>query len=124
MNRVKSQLRVLVLFSLAVMLVAGCTGDKSEEPQERPIAWEDIPPVVQETIQKQAAGNTFTELEEITGKDGTFYEAEWLEGDLEMEIRVASDGKLLDREVEQGDAQDEDDEEDDEEEDQDNDDDI
>ncbi|MFH1843727.1 MAG: hypothetical protein ABIF77_11035, partial [bacterium] len=46
---------------------------------------------------------------------GIFYEAEWLEGEMEVEILVASDGKLLDREVEKADAGVEDDDDDDDE---------
>ncbi|MFH1842752.1 MAG: hypothetical protein ABIF77_06055, partial [bacterium] len=113
MYRMNRHCRILVPLSVAVVLIVGGAGAKAEENKERPVAWEDLPTAVQETIQKEADGKTSTELEEITSTEGIFYEAEWLEGEMEVEILVASDGKLLDREVEKADAGVEDDDDDD-----------
>jgi len=73
---------------------------------EREVTIDQVPEAVKATILKEAAGNTIEEIEEET-KDGvTTYEAEWHEDGKEIEIKVAADGTLLKREVEDDDDDD------------------
>lgn len=77
------------------------------EEEEWPITWEELPPAVKITVLEQAADHEITELEEVNIGEQVFYEAEWLEGDMEVEIRVDESGKLIEREVEKADEEDE-----------------
>ena len=105
--------RVIGLVIGCMIVVAVWFAMTSDDPNEneRPITWNELPQVVQETIREQAGDHQITELEEETVDGQVFYEAEWMEGGMEVEILVAADGELLEREVEEPD--DEEEEEDD-----------
>ena len=93
------------------LICMGALSEYEQDVKEKEIDWEELPPAVQETILAEAGDYPVTELEEISAKGETFYEAEWLEGDNEVEILVAVDGKLLDREIEPQDDEDADEDE-------------
>ncbi|MBN1509656.1 MAG: PepSY-like domain-containing protein [Sedimentisphaerales bacterium] len=90
-------------------------GDDGEDEQR--VSLDQLPPVVKATILAEAKGAKIKEIERETTKNGAVYEAEWVENGHDVEIKVAPDGKILKREVEQEDDADDDD--DDEEEDDD-----
>ncbi|MBE3133791.1 MAG: hypothetical protein IMZ55_09970 [Acidobacteria bacterium] len=97
---------VIGLGALSAPAWAGCCGGKETEKK---VTIDQVPAAVKDTIVKEAGGNTITEIEEET-KDGvTTYEAEWKADGKEIEIKVAADGKLLKKEVETDDGDDEDD---------------
>ncbi len=76
---------------------------------EKEVSLKEVPKAVRRTIRKQAAGAKAREIEvEVETKGGrTVYEAEWHLGDKEVEIKVAPDGKLLGRKVEEADEDEE-----------------
>jgi hypothetical protein len=75
---------------------------------------DDLPAAVKATILKEANGATIKEIEREKGKDGKIvYEAEWIENGKEVEITVAEDGTLLEREEEDADDDADDDDGDD-----------
>jgi len=74
------------------------------------LALGDVPAAVKATILKEANGAKIEEVEMATEGGKTFYEAEFEVGGKEVEIKVAPDGKLLGREIEDGDDDDDDDE--------------
>jgi len=85
------------------------TPDGKIVAREKEVTIDQVPDAARKTILKEAAGNKIEEIEEETKNGVTTYEAEWHEGDKEIEIKVAADGKLLDREVEDKDDDDDDD---------------
>jgi len=76
---------------------------------EKEVSLKEVPKAVRRTIRKQAAGAKAREIEvEVETKgDRTVYEAEWKQDGKEVEIKVAPDGKLLDRKVEEADEDEE-----------------
>lgn len=76
--------------------------------QEEEVTLDQVPAAVKATILREAAGAEITEIEREVRNGKTVYEAEFLQGGQAIEIKVAPDGTVLAREVE-----DEDDNEDD-----------
>ncbi len=74
--------------------------------REEEISLDQVPAAVKATILKEAKGAAITEVEKESSKGKTFYEAEWVVGGKEVEIKVAADGTLLGREVEEDDDDD------------------
>lgn len=87
--------------------------------QERQVKLDELPAPVKATILKEAGDHKLNEIEEVRAGKNVFYEAEWIEEGLEVEIRVAPDGKLLGRVTEEPDDEAEDDDDEDDEEDDD-----
>lgn len=79
------------------------------EEEEWEITWEELPPAVKATVLEQAGDHEITEIKEVLVGELTFFEAEWLEGDMEVEIRVDEAGKFIEREVEKADDEEDDD---------------
>ena len=67
---------------------------------EREIVWKDLPEAVQKTILAEAGKFAVAEIEEMWCGDTLYYEAEWVEGEQEVELAVAPDGRILARDVE------------------------
>ncbi len=82
-------------------------GDDGEDEQR--VSLDQLPPAVKATILAEAKGAQIKEIERETTRNGAVYEAEWVENGHDVEIKVAPDGKLLKREVEQEDDADDDD---------------
>jgi uncharacterized membrane protein YkoI len=82
-------------------------GDDGEHEED--LTMDQVPAAVKATIQAEAKGATIKEIERETENGQTVYEAEWVEGGQEVEIKIAPDGKLLKRKVEQEDEDDDDD---------------
>ncbi len=70
------------------------------EVEERVVTWDDLPLAVQETVRLEAGDHVVTELEEATIDGNLVYEAEWRDGDLEIDITVSPEGRVLSRESE------------------------
>ena len=73
------------------------TGEKTEKN----VTIDQVPAAVKATILKEAGGNKIEEIS-VDGKV-VYYEAEWKTGGKEIEIKVAPDGKLLKKEIEDDD---------------------
>jgi hypothetical protein len=82
--------------------------------KERPVTLDQLPPAVHSTILAEAGDHAIQELEEVRITK-IFYEAEWIEGGMEVEIVVAPDGTVLERSTEDPDDEGDDDEPDDDE---------
>ena len=74
---------------------------KRENEQEKHLTFKQLPAPVQATINKEAGKNKIKEIEQVTRGDKKFYEAGWVAEGKEIEIKVAPDGKLLKKEVEE-----------------------
>jgi hypothetical protein len=86
-------------------------GDDDEKEVE--VTIDQVPAAVKKTILSQAGKNKIEEIEKETKKGKVTFEAEWTEGEMEVEIKVAPNGKLLKVEKELKDNDDDDDDEDD-----------
>jgi hypothetical protein len=113
MKTQNKSLSALFIVLLVIVTAAAALATEDQEEQERPIKWEELPEVVQKTILKHAGSFKIEELETVTIGAEVFYLAEWIDGDKEVEIRIAQDGKLIERKVEDLDDDEEDDDEDD-----------
>lgn len=80
-------------------------GDDDNE-HEKQISLDQVPAAVKATILKQAGGNKIKEIEVETRGGKKTYEAEWVADGKEIEIKVAADGKLLGKQVEEEDDDD------------------
>jgi hypothetical protein len=96
----------LVALSLALVLA----GEGKQKGTEKKVTLAEVPAAVKATILKEAGDNAIKEIEQVTERDVTFYEAEWLAGGQETEIKVAADGKLIGKEVEAAGEEEEDEE--------------
>ncbi len=81
---------------VGVMAFAAWAGDTGEEN----VNLDQVPPAVRATILKEAQGVKITEIERETEDGKTIYEAEFLKDGRETEIKVAPDGTVLAREIE------------------------
>ncbi len=104
---------VAALASIIVVALAVADEEIGKQENEKVVALNDMPQPVQDTILKEAQDFELNELLEVTTDEGTFYEAQWLEGDNEVSILMTPNGKILDREREKADNEEEDAEEDD-----------
>ncbi|MCG3197782.1 MAG: PepSY domain-containing protein [Candidatus Omnitrophica bacterium] len=84
------------------------------EEEEVAVTLDQLPAAVKQTIEKETAGGTITELVKEIEDGKTIYEAEFTKDGKAFEVEVAEDGTLLAKEA--GDEEDEDEEGDDEEE--------
>jgi len=82
--------------------------DDDGEDNEEDIALDQIPAAVKATLLAEAKGATIKEVERETRNGQTVYEAEWIVAGQEIEIKVAADGTLLKKEIEQDDDDDDD----------------
>lgn len=83
--------------------------DDDDGEDEQKVSLDQVPEAVKATILAEAKGATVKEIERETKNGQTVYEAEWVENGQEVEIKVASDGTLVKREVDQDDDADDDD---------------
>lgn len=75
-------------------------GEEDEgEERETVVTFNQVPAPVKETIMREAGTNRIEDIEEAPGKEGKTYETGWFEKGWAVEIRVASDGKLLVKEM-------------------------
>jgi len=76
-------------------------GDGSQDEEQ--VTLDQVPQAVKATILAEAKGGTIKEIERETKNGKTVYEAEVVLDGKEVEIKVASDGTLLAKEVEDAD---------------------
>ena len=96
---------VLVVATLAASFAWSWPGEGEKKEQERKVTLQQLPAPVKATILKEAGKGKIREIEEVTRGSEKFYEAEWIRGGKEVEIKVAPDGKLLNKEVEDADEE-------------------
>ena len=88
--------------------------DEDEEDEDEQLSLDAVPEGVKSTILKEAAGGTLVEIERDLENGQEIYKAEFQLNGVTYEIKMAADGTLLKKAVD--DEDDEDDDEDDEEE--------
>jgi uncharacterized membrane protein YkoI len=94
--------KALALALVAVMALCSCApmGDEGiEHESEEEITLDECPAPVKATILKEAKGGKIEEIEKEVENGVTLYEAEIEVDGKEIEIKVAPDGKLLEKEV-------------------------
>ena len=77
--------------------------DEDEDEDEEEVSLDDVPAAVKATILKEAAGAEIEEVVKETEDGQTVYEAEFKADGKDIEIEVATDGTLLERETEEDD---------------------
>jgi len=93
MKKLTCQLGFVIAFAA---LVTGCSTMCQKEQKETTVPWDNVPVVVQSTIQAHQYGGTVGKVEKETNKCGTVYEAKVKGPDGKCsEVKVAADGKLL-----------------------------
>ena len=95
---------VVLTGSLALSLAGETKSHKKE--LEKKITLQQLPPSVRATIEKEAGQHKIKELEKVTRGEKQHYEAEWVDGEKTVEIKVAPNGKLLRKEIEEEDEDD------------------
>lgn len=74
--------------------------EDDEDEDEVLVSSADVPAAVMDTIRKEAAGAEIKEIEKETENRQIIYSAELVVGGQEVDVEVASDGTLLNKEVE------------------------
>jgi uncharacterized membrane protein YkoI len=77
--------------------------DDDDDEDEEEVSIDQVPAAVKATILREAKGAAIKEIEKETKNGKTVYEAEFVVGGKEIEIKVSADGTLLKREVEDDD---------------------
>ena len=83
--------------------------DDDDGEDEEEVSLDDVPRAVRATILKAAGRSKITEIEKETRGGKVVYEAEWKAGGKEIEIKIAPNGKILSKEVEDADDDEDDD---------------
>jgi uncharacterized membrane protein YkoI len=73
--------------------------DKDNDDNEVKITLDQAPAPVQATLQAQTSGGRITDLDKETDDGKTIYEADATIGDKAYEIKVAEDGTLLKKKI-------------------------
>lgn len=103
MKRNKALLSLIGLGVVGTLTFAAWAAQEHEEQ----VTLDQVPAAVKATILKESAGGKITEIERETKNGKTVYEAEFLLNGKEIEVKIAPDGTLLGREVEdEGDDED------------------
>ncbi|MCA9758994.1 MAG: hypothetical protein KDA27_24590 [Candidatus Eisenbacteria bacterium] len=96
-----SALACLALVAFLPGVLRGENGESEDAGEtERVIALEQVPEAARKVILQESAGYTVVEVDEVTQGDAIYYEAEWIVGGNEVEVAVDAEGKILGREVE------------------------
>jgi len=96
-------MRSCLVFAAALLFALAATASADEGgkcEKEKRVTLDQVPAAVKATILKEAKGAKIKELEKEVKKGKVVYEAEFIADGKEIEIKVAPDGKLLEREVE------------------------
>lgn len=99
----------LILLVVAVSLtatVALADKDDDQEISTRTVTMSELPQLVKSTVSAETTGLTITSLQEITTHDGLIYEVEWTDGEYQMGLLISPKGKILDRERDKADNED------------------
>jgi uncharacterized membrane protein YkoI len=113
---------LLVPLTAAMMLgLAACSSmskhgddDKNEKGESSvEMTLDQVPPAVRATIEAQAAGAKIEEVDKETENGATVYETDVTVEGKEYEIKVAEDGKLISKKLEEDDEKGEKDDDDD-----------
>ena len=96
--------------SAGLISAVGCSmhhHEKEEEGDEVKMKFSEVPPAVQKTLTEQAMGEKIDTVDKEMNKGNVVYETDLKHGGKNWEIRVAEDGKLISRKIEEDDEKDE-----------------
>ena len=89
---------ITVCLGLSVLVLSGFVlGSEGEEQ----VSLDKVPAAVKATILKESAGGKIAEIERETKNGKTIYEVEVLIDGKEIELKIAADGTLLGKEIEE-----------------------
>ena len=103
----------IIALALAVGIVCWAFGPGLINAKGNEIKASDLPEAVRATLEKEAPGAEIEEIEKEEEDGQVVYEIEVEIDGKEMELEIAADGTLLEKEVEEGDDDDDDDGDDD-----------
>ncbi len=75
-------------------------GEMFESEDEEKIEFKNLPPAVQDTVKREAGNSKIDELSKETEDGKTFFEIEFKQNGREVEIKIAENGAVLEREIE------------------------
>jgi hypothetical protein len=81
--------------------------EKENEGNELQITADQLPPAVRDTMQRESGGAALTKVEKETKEGKTAYEADTTIGGKNYELKVAEDGTLLKKKLEEGEKEEE-----------------
>ena len=101
--------RIIMATAVLAAVTIACAAMAADDDaglKERTVTWDLLPAAVQASARAEAGDHEILEIEEATRKDGTvFYDVEWRDGDNEVSVKIAPDGKVLARETEKWDEE-------------------
>lgn len=89
----------LTTLCVAVLAAPGCVPHKWWDDDEEEVSLDEVPAAVKATLLKEAKGATIGEIEKGNENGKTVYEAEFKVDGKKVEIKIAEDGTVLEREV-------------------------
>jgi hypothetical protein len=103
---------MLIVSAAVLAALAGCAAnqghnekEKNENENEVAITIDQLPPAVRDTMNREAGGGTLSKIEKETKEGKTSYEADTTIGGHPYEIKVAEDGTLLKKKMEDKDEE-------------------
>jgi len=92
----------LLFTSAAALALAGCANNEmwgkhgdDDERNEQQVNMDQVPAAVKATLTKEASGGQIQEVEKMTWKGRTAYEADVMMDGKKWEVTVREDGQLL-----------------------------
>jgi len=97
---------ILGLSVSSLLMAQGCAehghwGSHEKEENEVKVALADCPAPVQATLKKEAGGGTISDVEKETEHGKTIYEADAMIDGKNYEIKVAEDGSLIGKKLDE-----------------------
>jgi len=93
---------IALLFTSAALALAGCANNEmwgkhgdDDERNEQQVNMDQVPAAVKATLTKEAGGGQIQEVEKMTWKGRTAYEADVMMDGKKWEVTVREDGQLL-----------------------------
>ena len=89
----------------AGLLAAGCSShmksekDEKDEGPEVKVTMDQVPAAVKDTLQKESGGASITSVDKESDEGKTIYEADAMIGGKNYEIKVAEDGSLISKKL-------------------------
>jgi len=80
--------------------------EDKEDENEVTVTLDQVPAPVRDAIRAEAGDNPIKEIEAETKNGQTIYEAEWVAGGKEVELKLSADGKIIKKKVEDADDDD------------------
>ena len=92
---------VLAFAAVAALGLAACAEHEHEESEhnETSVTMDQVPPLVKDTIVREAEGGAIADIDKETKHDKLVYEADAKIGGVPYEIKVGEDGTLLSKKL-------------------------